>query len=450
MPKSLTKIVFTGAVWALSIKMIGVLSSLSINVILARILSTDEMGAYFILTSLVLFGSLLARYGIKQVVVKIVAESLANNRPGSAADAIWKMLFIITIGAMVVCSMYYLVIGKLMVIDVFDIQILENVIGVSAIWILILAYQTPLAEVFRGLHDIRLASLFDGVLFSFMLALLLLGIWMLDLNLTFFQLIDTSVFLAGFSLFVTIVILARRRVMFVGQGKTSLRNIIAISSPLFITNVINQILTNFSLWVAAIFLVTADVALYGAAWKLVMLVTFPLMIVNMTLQPVISELYTTGRYYHLQAVLQGMATLAFIPSLLILIAFIIWSGGVLNIVYGPDYVNAALALGILSFGQLFNAWTGSCGIVLAFTGHHDNLMKITIATGILSMLLAVLLANQWGLTGIALAVSIGRIIHNGYAWIAVRKYTGLWTHASFNPIFIGDAIRRVLRGDIHT
>ena len=445
MLNSLTKKIFTGAVWALGIKIIGVLSSLSINVVLARMLSTDEMGAYFVLTSVVLFGSLLARYGIKQVVVKIVAESLAHLKPGSAADAIKKILLIIIIGSGLVCSAYYIVIGKLVVADVFDIPILESVLGVSTIWIFILAYQTPLAEVFRGLHDIRFASLFDGVLYSLLFAILLLGLWGGGISLTFNELINTAVLLAGISLLFSGIVLLRRKKVFSGQGKTSLRKILALSSPLFVTNVINQILTNFSLWIAAIFLITADVALYGAAWKLVMLVTFPLMIVNMTVQPIISELYTTERTGELQAALQGTATLAFIPSLFVLLVFIVWSEDVLNVVYGPDYVGAALALSILSIGQLFNTWTGSCGIVLAFTGHQGNLMRITIATGVLSMLLAILFAKQWGLTGIALAVSISRIIHNGYAWIAVKRFTGLWTHASFNPVFINDAVNRALR-----
>jgi O-antigen/teichoic acid export membrane protein len=203
-------------------------------------------------------------------------------------------------------------------------------------------------------------------------------------------------------------------------------------------------MTNFSLWIVAAFLVAEEVALYGAAWRLVNLVILPLMLMNMSVQPVIAELYAITHKRRLQNALRGSATLAGIPALGILVLFIVFGSDILGFVYGKAYRDAAMILVILSVGQIINVWTGSCGQVLALTGHQRALMYITIVTAIISLALAIIAVKFWGLLGVAAATSGGRVLQNALTWISTRKLTGLWTHGTFSPAFIKYSAKQVL------
>lgn len=403
------------------------------------------MGAYFLLTSVVTFAAIVARFGLKQTVVRLVAESMATGQPGRARATLRIVYVIVTLGALAVGGGYYLGVGEWLAKDVFSIPILATVTGLTALWIAVLAFQTPVAETFRGLHDIRLAALLDGILTSALLASVLAVLWFNGLRVDFPQAILLSLFMAGLSLVFGTLLFLRRANTLTGEGNIEVKEILRISSPLFVTNLANQTMTNFSLWMAGAFLIAEEVALYGAAWKLVTMVSLPLLLMNMSVQPFIAQLHITNEKKRLQHSLQGTATLAGIPATFVLLIFIIWGELALELVYGAHYQAAANALIILSLGQIVNVATGSCVLVLALTGHQAKLMYITLFTSALSISLIITGASLYGLEGIAVGVAIGLALHNALVWIFVRILTGLWSHATVNPRFIWMAAKRVIR-----
>lgn len=443
--RNLAQRLLSGAAWAFAAKIIGVASGLAVNAFLARMLPPEDMGAYFLLTSVVMFAAIVARFGLKQTVVRLVAESMALGQPGRARATLRIVYVIVTMGAMIVGGGYYLGFGEWLAEDVFSIPILATVTGLTALWIAVLAFQTPVAETFRGLHDIRLAVFLDGILASALLASVLAVFWFNGLKVDFAQAILLSLAMAGVSLIFGTLLFLRRTRVFAGEGSIKTREVVAISSPLFVTNITHQAMTNASLWVAGGFLVAEEVALYGAAWKLVLLVELPLMLMNMSIQPFVAQLYVNNEHHRLQQALRGTATLAAIPAAGALALFLFFGSEVLVVVYGPSYSEAVIVLAILSLGQIVNVWTGSCGLVLAFTGHQKHLMLITVITGAFSIGLIVFAAHLYGLIGIAVGVFFGRLLQNMTAWLFVRKLTGLWTHATLSPTFGMVALSSVLR-----
>lgn len=443
--RNLAQRLLSGAAWAFAAKFIGVLGGLVVNALLARMLPPDELGAYFLLTSIVMFAAIGARFGLKQTVVRLVAESMVRAQPGRAGATLRIVYCIVALGACAIGGGYYLALGDWLATDIFATPALGSVTGIAAIWIAVLAFQTPVAETFRGLHDIRLASFLDGVLATTLLAVAIGISWYCGLTIEFDQAVALSVVTATASLLVGTVLFLRRAIIFKGEGSITAREVVAISSPIFVTNLSNQAMTNFSLWIVGAFLFAEDVALYGSAWKLVMLVALPLTLINMSVQPIIAELHATNEKHKLQNALRGTATLAALPSLLVLVIFIALGSDVLGLVYGAHYREAAPVLAILSIGHLVSVWTGSCALVLAFTGHHKELMYVTLTTSAISVALAIGGVMNWGLLGVAAGVATGRVLQNITVWLLVRRLTGIWTHATISPGFIGNAAKR-LRG----
>ena len=58
-----------GGAWALTGKILAALSGLGVNALLARLLTPEEMGVYFLTLSLVTIASLFAQMGMTQTVV---------------------------------------------------------------------------------------------------------------------------------------------------------------------------------------------------------------------------------------------------------------------------------------------------------------------------------------------------------------------------------------------
>ncbi len=443
--RSLARRLLSGAAWAFAAKVVGVTSGLAVNAFLARMLPPEEMGAYFLAVSITTFAAIVARFGLKQTIVRLVAESMAKGLPGRAGASLRIVYVITALGALVVGGGYHLAFGAWLAESVFEMPILASVTGLTALWIAVLAFQTPVAETFRGLHDIRLAVFLDGILASALLAATLGVLWLNGYKVSFAQAILLSVVVAAASLLFGTLLFLRRARDLRGEGEIRPPEVLRISGPLFVTNLANQAMTNFSLWIVAAFLTAGEVALYGAAWKLVNLVALPLMLMNMSVQPVIAELHATGDKQRLQAALRGTATLAGVPALAVLAIFIVFGADVLGAVYGSHYCDAALILAVLSVGQIANVWTGSCGQVLVFTGHQRQLMSVTLWTGTASAAMALLGVHYWGLAGAATATAGGRVLQNGAVWLMVRKLTGLWTHGTFDPRYMRLALQSAMK-----
>ena len=97
--------VFSGIAWTLFLKVVGVLSVLLVNALLARMLSTEELGAYFVITSIVMFGAILARLGLRQAVVRLVAEAVAENLPGKIRSLLGIVFGVIVVGIILVIAL---------------------------------------------------------------------------------------------------------------------------------------------------------------------------------------------------------------------------------------------------------------------------------------------------------------------------------------------------------
>ncbi len=441
--RNIAQRLLAGTAWALIAKVIGVGSALLVNAMLARMLSAEAMGAYFLTVSIVMVAGLAASFGLRQTVVRLVAESIAQGLPGRARKTITIAFIITLIGSLVVAGAYYSFVGEWLADSVFDISYLTSAIGLVSFWIVVLAFQAPVAEFFRGLHDIRLAVFLDGVLANVLLALLMLVLFFWKITLEYWLAVMVTMFAAAISLSLGFLFFWRRRPVLRGAGSIQPREVVSISAPLFVTELANYAILQFSLWIVAANLPADEVALYGAAWRLINLIALPLILLNKSVTPMISELNASNAKQSLQYALRGTATLAAIPAFFVLIAYIFYGSEVMGFVYGNSYRDGSVVLIILSVGMLANVWTGSCGQVLAFTGHQRALLVVTVLTGTISIILAIVSVNKLGLIGVAFAVAVSRVLQNISYWILVRRLTGLWTHGTLNPSFFKLALDRV-------
>jgi O-antigen/teichoic acid export membrane protein len=124
----------------------------------------------------------------------------------------------------------------------------------------------------------------------------------------------------------------------------------------------------------------------------------PLLVVNLVMPSTAAEMYAQGKTVQLERTLRAFSTLAGVPSLLVLVGFMLLGGPILGLVYGdkPIYQGpeAVLVLLILSAAKLVAVWAGSCGMVLQFTGHQTSMLRVSLLTSPILFVVAILATTK--------------------------------------------------------
>lgn len=427
---NLKKRLLSGGVWAFSGKTLTSLSALAVSALLARLLSPEEMGAYFLAFSLVSVAVVIGQLGLSQIIVKLIAESMGTGKPERARQSILLVLGMTGVSAIIVAALTAFSVGEWIAVYIFHSVEMKKVVGLIAVWVVIIIFQQLIAEIFRGFHDIPFATIFGGLITSLVSTVLFFTLWMFKGHGDLGQIIAlallasaSSVILSSFMLWKRIQILPK------SSNVIGLREILVISWPLWITSLMLIVLTQVDLWMLGMFRSQEEVAIYGAAVKFMGLVVMPLVIVNLVLPPVIAEMYSQGKIKELEKTLRTTAAIAAAPSFVVLGLLVFFGGTVLEMIYGSFYRSGNYILIILSAGQIVNVWAGSCGLALMLTGHQFVMMVITICCGLWVIIFSWLLVPDYGGEGVAIAAASGMALQNLLMLFFAKKKTGVWTHA---------------------
>jgi O-antigen/teichoic acid export membrane protein len=432
-----------GSAWVTLGKGAAAAVRLVIGAMLARLLAPSELGAYFIMFTLVYLFATLGGLGLNQTVVRLVAEEMAVDRPDRARAAVRMSVVGTGIGTAVVAGLVAVGGGRIIATDVFGSPTLAASMGPAAAWIATIALCSVLAETFRGFHDIRLATAFDGLAGSAFGAALLVAVWALRGRASLAE-VTWLTAIGGALSVVVAALLLRRRVDPLPRGGTyPVRPIAAIAWPILVTNLVLFAVGKASdLWIIGGFRSSTDAALYGAVLPFLTLIDVPLLILAGVVPPIVAELNARGERARLEQTLRFTTSLAAIPSLLMTVVLAAGGSFILTLVYGNSfYGKAATLLAILAAAQFANVFAGPCGIVLMLTGHQRAMMMVTICCGVLSVALGIAAVGPFGPVGVAVGTSIGLVLQNVLMLIMVRRRLGIWTSAYVSPAMVFRLLR---------
>lgn len=413
------------------------------SALLARLLSPAEMGMYFLTFSIVTVAALAARLGLDKTVVKLIAGSLGLERPAQARQALRPVFLLATFSAAIVGGVYWLLVGEWLAEDVFRSPLMAGVTGLTSVWIAILTFRILLAECFRGFHDIRLATLFGGMTTAVLSAIAFGILWVVRGDASLHTGIAFSVAAAGTSVILAVWLLFKKVRLVPGKGGVAipLKSILHDSWPFLISNLTAVAITQADLWIIGAFREEQDVAIYGAAARLVLLVNVSIMIANQVLPPIISELHVQGKKEQLERVLQGTATLTAIPAMIVLLALVGFGGPILALVFSGFYRAGASILLLLALARVVAVLVGSCEYVLMMTGHQRTMMAISMLTGTITVVGALAVVDAMGPLGVALVAAGAIIIQQLLMLFFAHKLAGVWTYAS--PSLLLRSVKRI-------
>jgi O-antigen/teichoic acid export membrane protein len=441
---SLKKRLLSGTGWAFGGKIAAATIGVVTNGLLARMLSPQEFGAYFLALSIISLGAVVGSLGLPKTVVRFVAENMGLNRFARTRRVIFTVLGLGVLGTLGV-SLAYLLVGNLVGRYLFDSPVLVAVTALIAGWMAISVVQEITAETFRGFHDIRMATLLGGlatggksgglVMRSLLLACVVL-LWMTSGGTDLRTVMLVSIGSGAGSVLLSVWLL-RAKLSSLGsrggakepaQDPISSKEVLSVSIPLLMIALTAFVLQSSDIWILGALRSQEEVAVYAAASRLVALIAMPLLITNLVLPPIIAEMYAQGKTAELERTLRTFSTVSGVPALAFLAGFMLLGGPVLGLVYGDYYRSGALVLVLLSAAKVAAVWAGSCGLVLQMTNHHAQMLRVSLLTSPLSVAGALLLVRDYGPVGVASAAAATTILQNVILVLVARRMTGMWTH----------------------
>ena len=153
-----------------------------------------------------------------------------------------------------------------------------------------------------------------------------------------------------------------------------------------------------------------QVGLYGAALSIAALAQIGLSAVNQVLMPWLASEYALGKPERLRETYKSASVAAFCLTLPVLLCLLMSAEDAVVLLFGKDYLPAALPLQILVVGYFVNSATGSFGVAFIAAGEPGWNMIVTTVGVISSVILLLLLVPNFGLTGAAVAMTSSLVL----------------------------------------
>jgi O-antigen/teichoic acid export membrane protein len=419
------------------------LASVALNAVLARLLTPEDFGAYFLAFTLVSVSAMVARLGLAHTATRVIAEAMGTDRPGRARAMIRLATRITVLSSVLIALLLMTGIAEWIADSLFESDALADVAIIAAVWVITMALEVVFSEIARGFHLIGLAVLFQRLLSSSLSIVLFAVIWTVRGEAELSEVLVVSIAAGIAANAIAAFAIGRRAKDLDGPGSIALPEAFSVALPLMATNVLLFVLAQGDIWIMGAVFAEDEVAVYASAVKLVTLAAMPLFIVNAVLPPIIAELNAKQDLVRLERVLRSTATIGGAPSLLVAVAFIAFGGPILGLIYGSFYRDGATVLAILSLAQVARVAAGSSGFALMMTGEQQLMSGLTAVFGILTIGGAILAAEPYGKTGVAVAVAVGAVLRNAATVLAVKRRLGIWTHITLSGRAIREAAKSI-------
>jgi O-antigen/teichoic acid export membrane protein len=444
---SLARRLLSGSLWVVGARIIGALSTILVNVLLARRLAPEDFGDFVVICSVATAASLFAMFGLNSAVVRFVADQLARGNRTAAREVLHlclrlAALMTAAVAVTVLLGMYGWGSVYLKVADPGYVACL------TACALALLAFCNLGAAALRSLGEMSYSSLLGGQAGGGPLgsAIFLATVCGLTIATQMSLISALTAYVASFGVVLVVGgfwLSSTASTVFTDGGRQpevqapspqiSASALLTTCFPMLLVQVLAAVARQGGLWVAGASCSSDEMALYAGATRAILLVAIPLSLINLSVMSFIPQLRAQGRLPELEHVLRISAGWAAIPSFAALLAFTIAPAPILELFLGPYYRGAAGIVALMSFGQFVFVWAGSSELTLVLSGHARAAATVNAVAAIVVIAGGTILARQYGaqgLAGLVAAVVAGQSLSQ---WLLARRLVGIWTHATLLP-----------------
>ncbi len=422
-----------GSFVAFFFKFLGGLLIFGLNAYIARALGAEKAGIYFLSFTITTIIVNIGRFGMDNTIVRYIA-AYASSDDWSHVKGIYREGIGITIVGTFVLTVLAFLLYPTLAVSVFQKPELLRPLNMMLVLIVPTVLTVMVGEAFRGLKKIARTTFLQNIITPVLIicSFLLFGVrGEIDLIIKYFTL---GVLLsAGVALVLWLV--SNPRLKNVKAAYLS-SELIKMSRPLFLVNVLNLLILWSSTLILGIFRGNDQVGIYNLATRTAGLMSFMIVSLNAIAAPQFAELYHRGEFKLLKYTTRKITKMIIIVSLPVLAAFLIFPRSIMGI-FGEQFVSGASILFILTLGHFVNVSTGSVGYLLMMSTHEKLVRNITILVAVFNVGLNFLLIPPFGMTGAAVTAASSMLLLNGTLLVMVKKRLHFWTISFLDRLFPG-------------
>lgn len=424
----------SGSLWVLLGRLGTRTAVVGTGVVLARLLTKDELGTFFLATSIVTIVAAVARLGMETASVRLVAEALSRDDRGRARSVVLQSFAVAAAGAALAVAVLGAGGWNWLSTRVFGSSLLATTKWAALGLLAALAAQVTIASWFRALGDMRVVALFDELLATLLWLAALAVVWHGSETAS----ATTALAARAAALVVSAVgvaLLVRRRFpRGPARDRLAVTTVVGSGAALMVTGVVAALVgTTSDLVILGAYRPAGEVASYGVAVSVSALVAMPFAAATVPLAPMIAGLWSDGDRGRLRDVIRGSTAPLTLLTALIAAAVMSLGRPLLAVVFGVQYRTATNLLLVLCAAQVAFVATGPCGLVLIMCGRNRAAAVFATLAAVCSVGADIWAAPRHGALGVAFATSAVLAIDNVATVLYVRRTIGIWTTPRFAP-----------------
>jgi O-antigen/teichoic acid export membrane protein len=429
------KEIYKGSLVTFILRMIGMMLGYLVMYVISKKYGADGIGVYNLTLSIITIAATISCMGTNVSILRYVGQFNNSNNNFKLGILFWHVIEIVfPISLLLFFVFFYF--SEIIAIKFFKNTDYILALKYGAVIIPFLSIQNVSVEFIRGLKKLKISEYLRSVsrpiiniilllIFSIYIEIIVLPVFTVGIA------IAVSTFIALYYILQSQDIYFFKKNIFFEKEFISRKDILSTSLPMFVTILASLIMENISIYIVEYYHSTNDVGIFSISYKIAMLASLPLLVVNTISAPKFSELYWQNKANVLQQTIDFSSKIITSLSLFICVIILFFSSNIFRAL-GNDFLSGQSIIKILLLSNLVNAITGSVGIFLNMTGNQKILRNIICFSAIICLIINFLFVPKFGLIGAAFSNLVGSLLLNVTSSVFVKVKIGYRTY--YSPI----------------
>lgn len=389
------------------------------HILLARYLGAEILGEFVLGITIVTIAASLSRMGLDYGILKYVPVYRSTQDKSRIKGTVVEALKLSgMIG--VVISAVLVILSAQIASGIFHNQELSLILRILSFAIPLSALMSLLLATCQAFYIARYTALVQNFIYPIINIVLASAVLLKGWNIIGIAsayLFSTFISFALAAYFLTRIF---PNIMKGPSGIVNRKELINFSAPMLGFTLLTYLIFWTDTLMLGFFKSSEDVGIYSAAVKTSMLLLSLLYSFNYIFTPLISDLYSKNEMERLERMFKTVARWCVTLALPLFLFIVLQSDNILRI-FGDKFPAASMPLIILACGQLVNIATGSVGSMLVMTGRNVLVIRYSIFTFALNLILNYIFIPRYGIVGAAASTAFSVSFLNILYLITVQR-----------------------------
>lgn len=400
-----TAIVFVGTV-------LGLLLTFVAKIIVVRHLAQSEYGVFSLALIVLNILVLISAFGLRTGSARQIAYYRGQDDIPKVKAVVHSSFRIAAAGSVILAVALFLG-SDIISTRIFHTSELTTPLRVLSFAIPFMALTIIFTSIFQGFDRVDVQVYFNELLRNalfplFLAAAILLGAALLGVVYAFLA--------AAVVTFIVFALYTVKRVPWPAKVNRSaavtIRDLLSFCVPILGASMLENVVLWTDTLMLGYFKSSTAVGLYNGATPLVRLIPIALASMAFIYIPIASQLFSRGQTDEIRRAYAVLTKWVFSATLPLFLVMFLFPEAVLNIVFGPEYIDAALALQILALAYFIHTFLGPNSQTLLVLGRTKLMLLNSAICTVMNVVLNLTLIPSMGIKGAAIASAISLVALN--------------------------------------